>query len=295
MASIKEIQDRMKSIRDTLKITNAMYMISSVKLRQSKKALVDTEPFFYTLELEMARIIKNDDELAGEFFRVKDCPPEEKKVAFIVITGDKGLAGAYNHNILKSIETELHKYPNHMIFSLGEVGNHYLESHGYQIERHLSYFGSRPEYTKARDLSEEIIEDYQNGVFDEICLIYTRMVNAMTETVEVKPLLPIRKEDFDPPELKDDPHRNLHFDPGSEEFMNQLIPIYVTGYLYGAFVEADACEHNARMMAMQSASDNAKQMLGDLENQYNRARQTAITQEITEVIAGAKAQKKKRN
>ncbi len=294
MASIKEIQDRMKSIRDTLKITNAMYMISTVKLRQSKKALADTEPFFYNLELEMARIIKNDDELGGAYFRSKDCPPEEKKVAFIVITGDKGLAGAYNHNILKNIEAELKQYPNHMIFSLGEVGNHYLTSHGYKIDRHLSYFGSHPEFTKARDLSEEIIEDYHQGVFDEICLIYTRMVNAMTETVEVKRLLPIKKEEFDPPELKDDPHRNLSYDPGSEEFMNQLVPIYVTGYLYGSFVEADACEHNARMMAMQSASDNAKQMLGDLENQYNRARQTAITQEITEVIAGAKAQKKKR-
>lgn len=294
MASIKEIQDRMKSIRDTLKITNAMYMISTVKLRQSKKALADTEPFFYNLELEMARIIKNDDELGGVYFKNKNCPPEEKKVAFIVITGDKGLAGAYNHNILKNIEAELKQYPNHMIFSLGEVGNHYLTSHGYKVDRHLNYFGSHPEFTKARDLSEEIIEDYHQGVFDEICLIYTRMVNAMTETVEMKRLLPIKKEAFDPPELKDDPHRNLSFDPPSEEFMNQLVPIYVTGYLYGAFVEADACEHNARMMAMQSASDNARQMLGDLENQYNRARQTAITQEITEVIAGAKAQKKKR-
>ena len=131
MANTKEIQDRIKSINDTLKITNAMYMISSSKLKKSKKMLADTEPYFFTLQSEMSRILRHLPDMEDIYFKSNDDKPvDDRKVGYIVITADKGLAGSYNHNILKIAEEHLRNHPNHMLFVLGELGRHYFEQHG---------------------------------------------------------------------------------------------------------------------------------------------------------------------
>ncbi len=294
MASTKEIQDRMKSIRDTLKITSAMYMISSAKMKKAKKMLYETEPFFDTLQLEMVRIIQLDPKAKGKFYPRTEIKEEDRKAGYVVITGDKGLAGAYNHNILKSYEEHLAAHPHHRLYCLGEVGYHYMLEKGYTVDRHLKYVGQNPTLSRARLLTEELIGDYLDGTIDELYMVYTRMVNAMTENVVRFKLLPIEKSKYSVDDSSDIIHQGLTFDPGPDKFMEQIVPVYMTGYLFGAFVEADACEHNARMMAMKSSSDNAKEMLSDLEIAYNRARQGAITQEITEVVAGANAQKRQK-
>ena len=135
MANAKEIQDRMKSINDTLKITNAMYMISSSKLKKSKKMLTDTEPYFFTLQSEMSRILRHLPDLDSIYFRSTDeIPEEEKRIAYMVVTADKGLAGSYNHNILKIAEEELAKHPKRQLYVLGEVGRHYFEERGIEID-----------------------------------------------------------------------------------------------------------------------------------------------------------------
>lgn len=296
MANAKEIQDRMKSINDTLKITNAMYMISSSKLKKSKKMLTDTEPYFFTLQSEMSRILRHLPDLDSIYFRSTDeIPEEEKRIAYMVVTADKGLAGSYNHNILKIAEEELVKHPKRQLYVLGEVGRHYFEERGIEINKQFHYTIQNPTLNRARNISEELLEDYRQGEFDEIYIIYTSMVNAMQEEAEILQLLPLKKADFHNVEIPLYVRREeLALRPSADAVMNRIVPDYVVGFVYGALVESFSCEQNARMMAMEAATNSAKDMLHELDIMYNRARQAAITQEITEVIAGAKSQKRKK-
>lgn len=295
MASAKEIQDRMRSIKDTLKITNAMYMISSSKLKKSKKMLADTEPYFYTLQSEMSRILRHLPDMNSIYFKTNaEIPERKRKAGYIVITADKGLAGSYNHNILKLAEEELEKRDDYKLFVLGELGRHYFEQKGINIDKQFHFVVQDPSLSRARRIAEDLLKLYHENQLDELYIIYTTMVNAMQEEAQVAQLLPLKKTDFKIPVPIDIPLEGLALKPSAEEVMDHIVPNYVVGFVYGALVEAFSCEQNARMMAMEGATNSAKQMLKELDIEYNRARQAAITQEITEVIAGAKAQKKKK-
>lgn len=295
MASAKEIQDRMRSIKDTLKITNAMYMISSSKLKKSKKMLADTEPYFYTLQSEMSRILRHLPDMNSIYFKTNaEIPERKRKAGYIVITADKGLAGSYNHNILKLAEEELEKRDDYKLFVLGELGRHYFEQKGINIDKQFHFVVQDPSLSRARRIAEDLLKLYHENQLDELYVIYTTMVNAMQEEAQVAQLLPLKKTDFKIPVPIDIPLEGLALKPSAEEVMDHIVPNYVVGFVYGALVEAFSCEQNARMMAMEGATNSAKQMLKELDIEYNRARQAAITQEITEVIAGAKSQKKKK-
>ena len=295
MASAKEIQDRMRSIKDTLKITNAMYMISSSKLKKSKKMLADTEPYFYTLQSEMSRILRHLPDMNSIYFKTNaEIPERKRKAGYIVITADKGLAGSYNHNILKLAEEELEKRDDYKLFVLGELGRHYFEQKGINIDKQFHFVVQDPSLSRARRIAEDLLKLYHENQLDELYIIYTTMVNAMQEEAQVAQLLPLKKTDFKIPVSIDIPLEGLALKPSVEEVMDHIVPNYVVGFVYGALVEAFSCEQNARMMAMEGATNSAKQMLKELDIEYNRARQAAITQEITEVIAGAKSQKKKK-
>lgn len=295
MASAKEIQDRMRSIKDTLKITNAMYMISSSKLKKSKKMLADTEPYFYTLQSEMSRILRHLPDVNSIYFKTNaEIPERKRKAGYIVITADKGLAGSYNHNILKLAEEELEKRDDYKLFVLGELGRHYFEQKGINIDKQFHFVVQDPSLSRARRIAEDLLKLYHENQLDELYIIYTTMVNAMQEEAQVAQLLPLKKTDFKIPVPIDIPLEGLALKPSAEEVMDHIVPNYVVGFVYGALVEAFSCEQNARMMAMEGATNSAKQMLKELDIEYNRARQAAITQEITEVIAGAKSQKKKK-
>ena len=295
MASAKEIQDRMRSIKDTLKITNAMYMISSSKLKKSKKMLADTEPYFYTLQSEMSRILRHLPDMNSIYFKTNaEIPERKRKAGYIVITADKGLAGSYNHNILKIAEEELAKRDDYKLFVLCELGRHYFEQKGINIDKQFHFVVQDPSLSRARRIAEDLLKLYHTNELDELYIIYTTMVNAMQEEAQVAQLLPLKKTDFKIPVPIDIPLEGLALKPSAEEVMDHIVPNYVVGFVYGALVEAFSCEQNARMMAMEGATNSAKQMLKELDIEYNRARQAAITQEITEVIAGAKSQKKKK-
>ena len=295
MASAKEIQDRMRSIKDTLKITNAMYMISSSKLKKSKKMLADTEPYFYTLQSEMSRILRHLPDMNSIYFKTNaEIPERKRKAGYIVITADKGLAGSYNHNILKLAQEELEKRDDYTLFVLGELGRHYFEQKGINIDKQFHFVVQDPSLSRARRIAEDLLKLYHENQLDELYIIYTTMVNAMQEEAQVAQLLPLKKTDFKIPVPIDIPLEGLALKPSAEEVMDHIVPNYVVGFVYGALVEAFSCEQNARMMAMEGATNSAKQMLKELDIEYNRARQAAITQEITEVIAGAKSQKKKK-
>lgn len=296
MANTKEIKDRMNSIQDTLKITNAMYMISSSKLKKAKKRLEETEPYFYTLQSAMARILRHIPDIESIYFKSNEGKNrEDVKVGYIVVTADKGLAGAYNHNVLKLAEEHLKHCPNSQLFVLGELGRHYFEQRNINIDQQFHYTVQNPSLNRARNISETILELYLKEELDEVYIIYTRMENAMQEEAHFMQLLPLKKTDFNVADIPTDVQmEDLKFDPSPEKVMDQIVPDYIVGFVYGALVESFSSEHNARMMAMEAATKSAKDMLHSLDILYNRARQAAITQEITEVIAGAKSQKKKK-
>lgn len=277
-----------------MKITNAMYMISSTKLRRAKKELEDTEPYFFTLQGMLARIIRHLPEVQHKY--ISDGSAKEgRKKAFLVITADKGLAGAYNHNVLKLAEEQLSGCEEPHLFVVGEVGRQYFHMKKIRVEEHFLYTAQNPTMHRARVIASRIFELYESGAVDEVHMIYTSMKNGLqTETNQIQ-LLPIDKAVFQTAKVPVDMYQEeFGYKPSLEAVLNTVIPNYATGYIYGALVESYCSEHNARMVAMQAANDSAQEMIHDLSVEYNRVRQAAITQEITEVIAGAKAQKRKK-
>lgn len=296
MASAKEIKDRMKSIQDTMKITNAMYMISSSKLKRAKKALMDTEPYFYTLQSTMSRILRHLPEMHTIYFQHDDDIVKEKKTkGYIVVTADKGMAGAYNHNVLKLAEEKIQKEEATKLYVLGELGRHYFERQGINIDKQFHYTVQNPSLSRARNIAETILADYENQEVDEVYIIYTKMVNSMQAETQFLQLLPLKRSDFNMKLPVGIPMEEIAMKPSPEAVMDRIVPDYLVGFIYGALVESYSSEQNSRLMAMEAATESASKMLHELDILYNRARQAAITQEITEVISGAKAQKKKRH
>lgn len=296
MANIKEIQTRINSVKDTMKITNAMYMISSSKMKQARKKLSDTEPYFYGLQREISRILRHVPEIEDPYFdRREELPADKRKIGSIVITADKGLAGAYNHNIIK-LEEELLEMPGiHKLFVVGELGRHYFSKRDVEIASNFEYTVQKPTMHRARMISSVILEQFGQGELDEVYVLYTRMENSVQVDAEKVKLLPLERATFNRLVMPLNMYREeIEFYPSAKSVMDILVPNYVTGMIYGCLVESYASEHNARMMAMKSATDSAENIIKELSTLYNRARQAAITQEITEVCSGANAQKRKK-
>ena len=294
MANTKEIQKRMKSIQDTMKITSAMYMISSAKLRTAKQKLENTEPYFYSLQAAISRLLRHIPDAKSRYFNQhEEIPDNEKKRGYIVITADKGLAGAYNHNVIKMAHELFEQGENNKLFVVGELGRQYFAKEGLAVDSEFHYTVQNPTLHRARVITDRVMELYDAGELDEVYIIYTKMENSVTMETEKMRLLPLEKDEFMQTPI-DIYQEEIKAETSMEDILYHIVPNYVTGFIYGALVESFASEHNSRMMAMQTATDSAKDMLQMLSIEYNRVRQAAITQQITEVIGGAKAQKKKR-
>lgn len=293
MANAREIQSRMKSIKDTMKITNAMYMVSSSKLQKARRDLKNTEPYFYMIQDSLARILAISPDVGNEFF---DQRPEKKgskrKIGYLVITADKGLAGAYNHNVIKETEELIKNKEEDLLFVVGQVGRHYFEKKDIPVAMHFNYTAQNPTMNRARHIADLLVDLFYSGKIDEVYVIYTKMVNSITVEVEKRKILPLSKERLED-KVNDNRYDLAEFLPDAQTVFNKIVPNYVAGFIYGALTESYCSEHNSRMMAMQTATDAATDMIKQLDIMYNRARQAAITQEITEVIAGSKAQKNK--
>lgn len=295
MANSREIQGRMKSIEDTLKITNAMYMVSSSKLQKAKRDLKNTEPYFEMIQDGLAKILSVAPEVGNVYFDQRESiKGADRKIGYLVITADKGLSGAYNHNIIKIVESDARLGSNDMLFVVGEVGHHYFERKKIPIDISFHYTAQNPSMNRARHIAEKLIELFVDKKLDEVYVAYTKMINSMTVEPIVQKLLPIEEEHIDR-NGRSGHYERAEFMPDAQTVFDKIVPDYVSGFIFGALTESYCSEHNSRMMAMQTASDSATNMLKNLNISFNRARQAAITQEITEVVAGSKAQKKKDN
>lgn len=298
MANIKEIRDRIESVGDTMKITNAMYLISSTKLRKAKKMLTDTEPFFFSTKAMIERVVSHLPEGTRNIFLEtrKDIPESERKRGYIIFTDDKGLAGAYNHNVLKLAEEHIHGDGDKWkLFVIGELGRYHFTSRNMDIEESFMFTSQNPTLHRARKIAAEILEYYYDRKIDEFYVIYTTMKGATCEA-RFEKLLPldfieeIRKEAPPPGIMLEE----FLMEPSPSAILDNIVPNYVTGFIYGALVEAFCSVQSSRMQAMDNANKNAEKMISELKKSYNRQRQAQITQEITEVVSGAKALKRSR-
>jgi F-type H+-transporting ATPase subunit gamma len=294
MANTREIQNRIKGIRDTMKITSAMYMISSTKLRRAQKEVEETEPFFYSLQSMVARIVRHVPDMEHRYFRPEN-QKEIKSRGYLVVTADKGMAGAYNHNVLKLAEEELGKVERHSLLVVGEVGRAYFHTRKIPVDEEFLYTAQNPTMHRARIIAGKVLELYESGKAEEIYMIFTDIGKGGSVQTRMERLLPLEKGDFSGVKAPLDVYQEeFFFEPSPEVVMDYIIPNYLSGYIYGALMESYCSEHHARMLAMQGANDSARTMIQELSVEYNRVRQAEITREITEVVSGARAQKKKK-
>ncbi len=290
MASTREIKERMNSIRDTQKITNAMYLISSTKLQKARKNLEATEPYFFSIQAMMSRMLRHIPDPHHPFFDPHEELSEEERVAgFLVITADKGLAGAYNHNILKLTMEAFGRRKNTKLFVVGETGRHFFEARGIPIDEEFHYTAQNPSLHRARVISLRLLELYRSGDLQEIYIAFTSMKDMMNAEVQMKQLLPLKTMTPDQVIPAMVPHEEFALKPSLDAIVENVVPNYIMGFVYSALVESFCSEQNSRMLSMKAANRAANDILHDLSIQHNRIRQAGITQEITEVVGGAKA------
>ena len=294
MAGITEIRTRMQSVQQTLKITNAMYLISSAKVKKARKQLADVEPYFDKLAKTVLDIFRHSPDLKHRFIEGHEIPKEDRKTGFIVVTVDKGLAGAYNHNVLRLAETYLARKKDPTLFLIGQMGRHYFEKKNIPIDAELLYTAQDPTLERAQEIVNTMMDLYERGALDEVYLVFTHSYSAMRMEPEIIKLLPLDRAMLSARRglSEADQYRDVvRYEPSPEAVLDVLVPGVLRGYLFAALVESFCSEQNSRMTAMDSASESAREMLKTLSLEFNRARQGAITQEITEIAGGAEATK----
>lgn len=295
MATTKEIKNRIKSVRDTQKITNAMYLIASAKLRNAKSELDKTRPYFNSIQAEIKRIFRTSEEIENKYFYPVTGEHElPGAYGYLVITADKGLAGAYNQNVIKEAVRLMSEHENPKLFVVGEFGRHYFTSHNIPIEQSFLYTAQNPTIHRAREISSILLDLFDRKQLSKLFVIYTDMKGAINFQVCSARLLPFHRAQFISADINEKKVKiPFEFQPSMEKVLDNIVPSYVTGFIYSALIDSFCSEQNARMNAMDSANRNAGELLEELSVQYNHIRQGAITQEITEVSSGAKSMKSK--
>ena len=294
MAGTKEIKTHIDSVRETRKITNAMYLIASTKLRRARLELEHTRPYFQALRQEIKRIFRTAKDVNSRYFYpVSGEHPLDGTWGCLLITADKGLAGAYNLNAIKEAMKLLDQHPDTRLFVVGEYGRRFFAQRGIPIQRSFLYTAQNPTMARAREISALLLEGFDRGELQKIFIVYTDMASAMSMQARSTRLLPFHRTYFAGTE-EQPVTEPFEFLPSVGSVLDNMIPSYVSGFIYSALIDSFCCEQNARMSAMDSANQNAEKLLGELSLAYNQVRQSAITQEITEISAGAKAQRQKK-
>lgn len=285
MASMKDIKRRKSSIQSTQQITKAMKLVSTVKLQKAKNRAEQTDPYFNYMYKTVSSMLARSGNINHPYLTAGD----SKKKAVVVITSNRGLAGGYNSNIVKLITGGDFNKEDLDIYAVGGKGAEALERRGYHIADLETEMMEAPTYPDAASLCSCVLDAFTSGEVGEIYLAYTHFKNTVSQEAKLIKLLPVEIEPDSEENQAADSNILMNYEPNEEEALDMIIPKYVTSLFYGALVEAVASENGARMQAMDSATSNAEEMISDLSLKYNRARQGSITQELTEIIAGANA------
>ena len=296
MASTSEIRRRIGSVRQTQKITHAMYLISQAKLRKAKQDLSNTRPYFDALQNEIGRVFNADSSVESRYLEPVQQPAKEEvlRPACLLITADKGLAGAYNQNAIRQAQQYMADHPDTVLYVVGEYGRRWFAQRNIPIEKSFLYTAQNPTLGRARQIAELLLERYDAGEINAVVVIYTDMKNGLEAVVRQAQLLPLHRDRFIAAAANTAKDDVYEFIPSPNAVVNNAARSCLTGYIYSALVDSFCSEQSARMTAMNAADQNAEELLKDLSVQFNRARQAAITQEITEVSAGERAQRSKK-
>lgn len=286
MASMIDIKRRKASIESTGQITKAMKLVSTVKLQRARQRAEESKAYFNKMYQTMTSILAKAGNIEHPYLKANGSSVK----GIITISSNRGLAGGYNNNIVKMIRDCGMDKDEIAIYGVGHRAMEVLAHRGYKIVSDDSEIINEPEYEDARKLGEKVLEAFENGEIGEIYLAYTDFKNTVVHEPKLVKLLPI-EWDRDSLEESQDDKLLMNFEPEPEEALTMLIPKYLCSMIYGALVTSVASENGARMQAMDSATSNAEEMISTLELAYNRARQGAITQELTEIISGAEALK----
>ena len=277
--STKEIKNRIRSMESTKQITKAMEMVAASKLRRAQAQVANSRPYFEILRNTIDDIVENNLDFSSPYLKDQ----EEGNVLYIVIAGDRGLAGGYNSNILKLVMTEI-KGKNATVLPIGKKAVDYFRSHKVPVLTDAYAEAAEIAIGDCFSISKQLCQAYCEGQFTHVCIAYTTFVSVLSQTPASMQILPLV---CDKKKEKSGPSMITVYEPNDEEVFEAIVPEYLGGVLYGALCESRASEQAARRTAMDSATSNAEEMIADLSLKFNRARQAAITQEITEIVAGS--------
>ncbi|MGO1370436.1 MAG: ATP synthase F1 subunit gamma [Senegalia sp. (in: firmicutes)] len=282
--SMQDIKRRIKSVGSTKQITNAMELVSSSKLKKARKRLAKTEPYFLTVSRSIKDILATSRGISHPMLEKR----EVKNRCYIIVTSDRGLCGGYNVNIIKKVESDLESKENTKMITIGQKGRSHFNRRNYDVKGSFVNISEDPTFMDATQIGNMALKLYEKGEVDEVNIAYTQFKSTINHEPTILKLLPaesIAKEDTEGKRIL------TEYEPSPEVVLDYLIPKYIRSTIYGAMIESSASEQGARRMAMESATENAQEMIDDLNLKYNRARQAAITQEIAEIVGGAEALK----
>jgi len=291
MASMRDIKSRINATKKTSQITKAMHMVSASKLKKAERSIKSYRPLMYQLNMMLDSLLKSDDELTHPMLEER----EVEVTCYILVSSDRGLAGPYNANVFKKFQADVrerHESKDEFIVApIGYKAFSFVKRNGYNMlfDENV-HVRDDIQFIDFKATTERFMKDYLRGKIDKIVVYYNEFVNTLTQTVRERQLLPIDQNAIViPKEEETSEHILFTYEPSPQAIVNQLMPMFVENMLYGYILDAKASEHAARMTAMKSATDNAQDLIKSLQLHYNRARQAAITIELTDIIGGANA------
>ena len=280
-ANMKEIKERIDSVKNTSQITNAMNIVSSTKFKKFQVLTLKSRNYAYAVNEAFDNLVAS---LKGNKFVIFDGKPEVRKVGIIVMTSDRGLCGSFNSNTFRRLESMRKQFEKEgkdvSVVTIGRKAKEYCKNRDINVDSEYTQMIPETMFETGKKISEDVVQFYLNDFYDEVYMIYSKFVSAVEYNIQVEKLLPIEKKEGLPT-------KEYVFDPSEEEVLNSFVPQVLNIKLYQSLLENSASEHSARMSAMKQANDNASEMIRNLEVQYNRERQGKITQELTEIISGA--------
>lgn len=284
MASLREIKTKITSTKKTSQITKAMEMVSASKLNRAEQNAKAFVPYMEKIQEVVSSIASGSKGINHPMMTARPV----KRTGYIVITSDRGLAGAYNSNVLRAVSKEIqdrHKLDSsqYAIVVIGRAGRDYLKRRGFNIIDQITGLSDQPVFADIKEIASRAVSLFADGAYDELYIYYNHYVSKIQQEVASTKVLPLTDV------ASDKPTTAYEFEPSEEDILKVLLPQYAESLIYGALLDGKASEHAARMTAMKNATDNAKDVIDTLTLSYNRARQAAITQEITEIVGGAAA------
>ena len=280
-ANMKEIKERIDSVKNTSQITNAMNIVSSTKFKKFQVLTLKSRNYAYAVNEAFDNLVAS---LKGNKFVIFDGKPEVRRVGIIVMTSDRGLCGSFNSNTFRRLESMRKQFEKEgkdvSVVTIGRKAKEYCKNRDINVDSEYTQMIPETMFETGKKISEDVVQFYLNDFYDEVYMIYSKFVSAVEYNIQVEKLLPIEKKEGLPT-------KEYVFDPSEEEVLNSFVPQVLNIKLYQSLLENSASEHSARMSAMKQANDNASEMISNLEVQYNRERQGKITQELTEIISGS--------